>query len=400
LLDLADWCTENRLSREARKVLREVIKVEPDNETARRGLGYQLVDGEWKTRSEIAAAERKAKAASRRSGGAAASKSGGSGRSPSSTRTAADNIGDISSVVQGLVAVIAENEDSDLETKGVLEDFFGQDFNVASSTHFSLRCQMPMPDIHSHLTMAERLFVSCNKLFGREPAQAIWNQPFMMFHVKQEGTFIDLIDWVDKNIQGLDAETKKFFKDNPGGMQLGSVPLAARKESELPFERGMAHWIGDTYMRWAAGACPPWLQEGFGAYVAIMEFGANELTCSTNTKYANRVEVADKTSDGAYKLICFDIIDGALEEPHPFVDTCKKSLNQLDYADLAKSWSVIDFLMAEHPEEFVKFVRAHRTFGGDSEQALRQTFDWTCEELDDNWAAYVKGNYSRDPTVK
>src|SRR5690606_11270482 len=130
-----------------------------------------------------------------------------------------------------------------------------------SSTHFSMRCQMPMTEIHSHLSLAERLFVSCNKLFAREPAERLWPDRYLLFHVKQEGTFIDLIDWVDKNITGLDAEDKKFFKDNPGGMSLGSVPLAARKESELPFERGMAHWIGDTYMRWVSGgATPAWLQ--------------------------------------------------------------------------------------------------------------------------------------------
>lgn len=401
LLDLSDWCKENRLSRESRKVLREVIKVEPENELARRGLGYEKVDGEWKTRSEIAAAEKKAKAEARRNNSKSTSKgSGGSGSKRSGSDPLA-NVGDVSSIVRELLAPIKENESEDLATKAELEDFFGQDFNVASSTHFSLRCQMPMPDVHSHLTLAERIFVTCNKLFGREPAQQLWNGKFTMFHVKQEGTFIDLIDWVDKNLKGLDAETKKFFKDNPNGMQISGLPLAARKESELPFERGMAHWLGDTYMTWISGsAAPNWLQEGFGAYVAIMEFGANEMSCSTNTKYANRVEMADKTSDGAYKLICYDIIDGALEEPHPFLEMTQKSLNQLDFADLAKSWSIIDFLMHEHPKEFVKFVQSHRMYGGNSEETLRKVFDWSCEDLDKNWAEYVKGNYSRTPDTK
>jgi len=399
LLDLADWCKENRLSRESRKCLREVVKLEPDNETARRSLGFQRVDGEWKTKKEIDAAAKKEKAAAR-AAARNSSSAGKSGRSGSRTSGAdpMDAVGDVSSDVKDLLAPISENEELDLATRTELEDFFGQDFSVASSTHFSMRCQMPLADVHKNLALAERLFVTCNKLFGREPKAALWQSPFTMFHVKQKGTYIDLIDWVDKNIKGLDAETKKFFKEGGGGMQISDIPLTAREERELPYERAMSHWIGDTYMRWASGfGAPSWLSEGFGAYVAIMEFGANQLTCSTNTKYANRVEVADKNSDGAYQLICFDIIDGALEEPHPFLELSQKSLNQLDYADLAKAWSVIEFLMKEHQTEFVKFVQTHRMVQGNSEAALRQAFGWTCEELDEKWAEYVRGTYSREP---
>lgn len=393
LEDLAAWCRENGLSREARKVYREILKIEPDHEEARRVLGYVRVDGEWKTKRELQAERRKREAGSRK--GSKSERS--SGRRSDSEAPATDSEA-IAAAVRKAVSVVQDNAEQDAKTAQELEDFFGQAFSVATSAHFSLRCQMPMPDVMKHVELAERLFAQCNELFGRELDAPLWRRPFWMFHVRQKGTYNDLIDWIDDNVRGLDANERKFFKEGGGGMKMPDVPLAAEVEGQTPFERSVSHWIGDTYMFWyTGGRAPAWLYEGFGAYVSFVEFGTNQVTCQTNTKYANRVEVADKSSDTAYQLICFDVIDGALDEPHPFVELCRKKLNQLDYADLAKSWSILDFLSKEHREDFARFCAAHRTTGGDSEAALRNVFGWSCEELDERWADYVRENYSRKP---
>ncbi len=402
LIELAEWCDENRLNRESRKVYREVLNVDEDNEAAREELGYVRVDDKWVTKRDLAETDRKQKEEERKRQAKERAAASGSGAKKKTSRSDANDpmagIGDVSGDVAPFLEPIKTNQAADETVAQELEDFFGARFSVATSEHFSLRCQLPMAEVLKHIELAERLYVQCNKLFALDPAFRHWQGTFLMFHVKQKGTYVDLIDWMDKNkVTDWDAEDKRFFKDG-GGMIVPNKPLAAREEGETPYERAVAHWVGQAYIVWrSAGVAPPWLSEGFAAYTSVTEFGANSVYCSTNTKYANDIEVADKNSDGAYQLVCFDIIDGALDDAHPFAELVSKSLNQLDFADLAKSWSLVDFLMREHNEKFRTFIADLRKYQGSSEETLRQVFGWTGEDIDKHWKEYVLANYSRTP---
>lgn len=50
---LAEWCKENRLSRQRKQHLQRVLELEPNDEAARSSLGYQKYQGRWLTREEI-----------------------------------------------------------------------------------------------------------------------------------------------------------------------------------------------------------------------------------------------------------------------------------------------------------------------------------------------------------
>jgi hypothetical protein len=52
-LELAGWCREKKLRKEERKHLEAVVLLDPDHVEARRLLGFQKVDGVWKTRDEV-----------------------------------------------------------------------------------------------------------------------------------------------------------------------------------------------------------------------------------------------------------------------------------------------------------------------------------------------------------
>jgi len=401
LMDLADWCLENRLSRESRKVYRRVIQVEPENETARRALGFVLVDGTWITKQELAEAERLRKEEARKAALEARKKKSGADRKEGGADPLAE-VGDVSGDVAEYLKSIETNSDADAQVSRELDDFFGQRFSVATSAHFSLRAQLPPSEVVDHLKLAERLLVTCNKLFGLEPGNCWWQQkgPYLFFHVKQKGTFIDLIDWIDKNISDLDPESKKFFKDNSGMISAWPRPISARLESGNPLGHSIAHWVGQTWIVWFTGGhARDWLKEGFAEYTSINEFGVNTSYCVSQTKYENEVEIADKDSDGAYQLVCFDIIEGRTDKPHPFSELIKKDTNSLDFADLAKSWSLVEFLMKEHPAEFKQYAQSLRGYK-DEEECLKKVFGWSGEELDDLWEEYVKNNYSKDPGAK
>jgi len=51
-LAMAQWCRENKLKREQKFHLQQVLEIDPDHADARRLLGYSRVDGTWMTRDE------------------------------------------------------------------------------------------------------------------------------------------------------------------------------------------------------------------------------------------------------------------------------------------------------------------------------------------------------------
>ena len=400
LLDLADWCRENRVARLfIQKVYRRVIAVEPENETARRALGFALVDGTWVTKKELAEAERRRKTEERKAALEKRKEKKGSGKAGFSDEER-DAVGDVSAELGEFLKPIETNSEADAAVAQELDDFFGQRFTVRTSEHFSLRAQMPPTDVVEHVKLAEKLLITCNKIFGLPADTCFWQSkgPYLFFHVKQKGTFIDLVDWIDNNISNLDPESKKFFKDGGGMISASPRPISARLESGAPLGHSIAHWVGQTWMIWySKGQARSWLTEGFAMYTAINEFTVNTTYCVSQTKYENEVEIANKDSDGAYRLVCYDIIEGATDEPHPYAEIVTKTTTQLDFADLAKSWSIVDFLMSEHPEKFKKYIQSLGGFKQE-EDCLKKVFGWTGEQFDDEWEAYVKANYSKDPT--
>lgn len=407
LLDLADWCKENKLSREAKKVYREIVdKVDPENEAARRELGYINVEGKWKLKSEIDAekkaagdAEKKAKADKAKADKAKADKNKkSSGKSATKSDLGADM--EFPAEVDGFVEAGKEAADADAKEKADLDDFFGAKFSVMTSEHFHLGVQMPPDEAEFHLRVAEKCYVDVNRLMGFEPDFKIFGpRVFQFFHVQQKTAYNDLVEWIHKSVVQLDFETKRFLKDG-GGLSTWTEkgPLGACFEGGAPLKNRIPQWLGTRYIAaFTRGGARDWLEEGFGMFLAIHEFGVSLMTSTTMTKYENKVEIADKNSDNAYKLVCWDIIEGRAEGDYSWNTMRQKKLNALDYVDLAKCWSVVDFLMLEENRENFKKYCALLATTEDEEAALQKSFGWSGMELDKRWAEYVRKAYEKAP---
>jgi hypothetical protein len=404
LLDLARWCDENKLSREAKKVYREIIdKVDPEHEAARRALGFVKVGDEWKTKAEVdaekkaaAEAEKKEKAAKAKADKAKADKNkkpAGKSKGP-----APDNGLEFPDEIDGFVKAGEDRAEEDGKVKVELEGYFGQKFSAASSRSFQLAVQMPPEEADFHVRVAEKCLYDANMMFDMPESTVAWGGRFMIFHVLQKGTFVDLVDWLDKNVAEIKPETKKFFKDG-GGLVTGTSkgPLCAHYETNVPLKNAIPQWIGNIYISgYSRGGAREWLQQGFGMYLAIHEFGVSLMTFVTEKKYENAVELADKNSDSAYKLICHDIIAGRFETKHPWNEIRVKNLNALDYVDLAKCWSMVDFLMTEKREEFKEFLKICGTVE-DEEEAMRKALGMDGHALDQAWEQFVLANYDKVP---
>ena len=61
-LNMANWCRRYHLSAQERAHLNRVLDFSPDHSLARSRLGYRLINGEWKTETEIRRADERAEA--------------------------------------------------------------------------------------------------------------------------------------------------------------------------------------------------------------------------------------------------------------------------------------------------------------------------------------------------
>lgn len=59
VLKLVNWCNQNKLESKSKKHLRDLIKLDPENDTAREMLGYVKYEGKWYTPRELKAFQEK-----------------------------------------------------------------------------------------------------------------------------------------------------------------------------------------------------------------------------------------------------------------------------------------------------------------------------------------------------
>jgi hypothetical protein len=70
----------------------------------------------------------------------------------------------------------------------------------------------------------------------------------------------------------------------------------------------------------------------------------------------------------------------------------RNGLNELDFRDLAKCWSLMEWLIAKRREKFVALVDKLKV-KTDFRKAVEDVFGITAEQLDKEWRDYVRNTY-------
>ena len=78
------------------------------------------------------------------------------------------------------------------------------------------------------------------------------------------------------------------------------------------------------------------------------------------------------------------VIDKTYE---PFDKLKHTFLNDMDYTHLAQSWSMMTFLINEHEEKFMKWMKNMRKMAW--EKAWFEAYHWTGEQFDKEWSLWV-----------
>ena len=78
----------------------------------------------------------------------------------------------------------------------------------------------------------------------------------------------------------------------------------------------------------------------------------------------------------------------------PDINAIVKCTNfaELSGAEAVKSWSLVEFLLAEHREKFIVFLKAIGE-QKDIDGAFKSAWGWSTADFDQRWKSYVKMAY-------
>ncbi len=353
LLDLLDWAKDPErepfLHSRLRKLYRRILRLDKNNEEARRGLGYVKVGGKWLTRAE--ARRRKKEEEAARAKAEAARKA----REEKLARLKR---------AQGDVGLQVEmNRERDQADAKKLSSVLGTEMHVATSKRISIAATFDKEGILTLLELGERALSEVCKDLGLKPAynpgRAGYRGVYHHYYVLPSDRKT-MLKYIRDTFGGI---SDAFFKFLMRGRGSGLSADAARPYAVSVLRRGLdrkdvlLHNLGHCVVesQGGTGVAPPWLFEGFGMYMSIRFLGNTGTTCTTVTKYAASMEIAKKHEAGSWGLLAKEQVN---KKFYPrFVTLCVKKLNRLDAKDLARAWSICRFLMEKHPKKFRNFMR-------------------------------------------
>ena len=385
LLDLAEWCKENKLFAEMKKVYTRVLRVDPDNKVAHSALGHVEYKGKWYSKKEIERVKEmemrdkglvkyKGKWVTREEKEAMEKglvKVGDQWLTPDEAKREAGFVKDRSG------EWITPEEKERRNTIYDLEECLGirpENLAACLSKNFIVRGHTTQETAEKISKLAEEILEYHAQVF-KLARPTFWMGRGHIF----------LFDEHDSYEEFLNTDLcKQFFKDvrfrkllaggSRGGVSSAPPTICDAKAENVPYEPRVMHQVSHLCLTYfTATKDPDWLKEGLGNFVEHKFYGKALTHCTTLTNYGDKGEIADKNkSSDMWKPLIKESVETQ-------TDTCfeklmKVELNQLDYEHLSKSWSIVTFLMENHQEEFVKFLRLLVNLK--QEDALEKAFGW------------------------
>jgi hypothetical protein len=144
--------------------------------------------------------------------------------------------------------------------------------------------------------------------------------------------------------------------------------------------------------KYASGFFPWWLIEGLGTYQEICAIGRCDTYCITERGYGAPEGDANQKWAGMneWKQLVKSQVVGMGDKS--LIALSRNGLNELDFRDLAKCWSLMEWLIAKRREKFVALVDKLKV-KTDFRKAVEDVFGITAEQLDKEWRDYVRNTY-------
>lgn len=393
LLALADWCKENGLEDRARQLFQMVIKIEPDNQEAREGLGHTRVEGKWLTPEELKA--RRAKEGPAKEGATEAPQGGAPKQDPSTVASGAEEVRE---KAKGQVA--ANKAEAEALAKEMKDEIGLDEVAAAISDHYILAGQITQEVVEDLAAMAEVVYWDLGMRFNHNPEFDLYKafkKKHIILYFKTPQDYSDGYDFAAKKWAPGLSQSKNFAM-SAATFETSSIPFTIHKQL-TNLQSDLANEVAHAWVFWHVrpqtqdaqnnGRYLPWLQEGLGIWSAMLHTGQNFMHRVTTTKYDSNIEIAKKRGESPYKLLSKEWAEGKAKRTYTknLAQMMMQELNRLDFMDLALAFGVLDYATRVRQDQLKAFFLAMRRkpyeeawkdgFGEDLVPKFEESFrDW------------------------
>lgn len=395
--ELAEYCRENRLNKEADKLLAEILKIDPQHDGANRALGKIEYNGRWFTKSEL---EKFRELEAREMEEQGLILHDGKWMSKEDAMRA-----------QGYVEVdgqwIPREEADRMMAAREFEEIFQTPLTVTESLHFSLRSTRTIEDNQALLDIFEdgyNYFVSRCKPSPKEQEFLDYYKVhiYVLNEPQQIETFINS-GFIDR--YKPPKNTKERYLESTNFAYYFPIPVIVLSEGrhlkaggsrETALIGMVTCHLGQLLVRRIkrGGGLPGWAEAGMGHH---MEGILNEYLTISVIEYPFYEPAVDKWIDGweDYSLWSQKLADpGQRQRLLSLRQLMEVPVEELRVDNLAKSWSLVSFLLDRHPDAFFAFVREAKVrFRGDvvsSTDAFEKAFEpHSIEQIEAEWTEWL-----------
>jgi hypothetical protein len=352
--DLALFCKKNGMAPEASAAFMKALEYDPANATARKELGYEKdAKGVWMSKSERELRKEMKDGIPKAANG---------GPSTSATDTE-----------KGLALQMKKRE---------TEHFFFESPHLKDE-------QLAVLAQHG-----EHCYAMFHKLFAQKDLFGGQKLGFVALKDKTQHTM-----YVNTFYKSPDPARMKMALD---ARATGGFPRCEIYQETAPdalLQDWVIHSSIEALLRFWCGEKYCWILEGMALHFTRLMKDSALLHCvdlagtSPQNKGKNYSDPAD------WPVICRVWVR---ENKDPDLTAILKRTNfgEFDGADAVKSWSLVEFLLAQHREKFIEFLMALKESNEGKpaegllvESALKKTWGWTINDLDYRWKQYVKVAY-------
>jgi tetratricopeptide (TPR) repeat protein len=341
--DLGDACAAKGYAKQAEKGYESSMRLDKDNERARKGLGYTKFGKVWLTKKQDEARKAASKA-----------------------------------------EVVTEAD------KDTWEELLGEKLNKVQSQHYRFESPYDVAELQLYAQTIETAYAYYLADFGKDPGEDVFEGKRMLFLVLKTDAEWNKV--VDRFVTG-----DKEWVRTMGGTSLDQFTEVCRSNqgSTVDTRKDFCVHTGIHTMNhriWKLSE-HAWLDEGLAYYysIKVMETCLTHCVAKKNGDYAN-----------GHKDIGGDKEWGSADGWKPMMktlvqkkdDTALRTISmqpiaKLDFLDTVKAWSIASWLMDQDRDKFTSILDQMLDPAVKQENVIQGTYGMGYEAIDDEWHKYV-----------
>lgn len=345
---VGEACAKKGYDDQATKAFERALGLDPKNEDALRGLGYEKVGLVWLTPKQQA-------------------------------------------------AIKAALDGKPVDGTSRLEEGLGTKLHKYESPHFRVEDDASPEALPDTVKALETLYAYYLADIGMDPTEDVFDGNKIEFCVLSDQSTWE--KWVDQFSNSADKPWTKENNTYRGYLSwvagVKRVETAEHIDTRDPLLNHAAHFLGHHVWRAKRHA---WLDEALAYYYTVKVQG----TTRTHSVAKKIGEYADQGTIGGekdwalserWKEYLGELVKA--ENDVELRTIMKSPLETLDLPQTVKAWGVISYLMDERREDFIRFLGALREAGdeGDPVEVFQDVFATSVEAIDRQWRDFAKRAY-------